>query len=266
MKKFDIRKPLIVLLTIALILGGVFIVRNVVSGSSVDTKEGRQYIKAQEGLEVDELVEKLGGNTAVDISSIDVEDTDTLFQQFQDYVFYGDSRVLHFANYGFLPTTRLYAENGYAFQDVKDWDYKLRATNPSVIYLAYGSNDINRSIYTGNNATEYKKVVIAAIEHIQEICPEAQLYVLGMIPPNALGQSQLTQFKMYKSLNVVYQEVCDEMENCTYIDDEVLGEDGMADIYTDDGFHFVKEFYPVWAKYILEHSEVPVKEMTEDEE
>ncbi|MDO4465637.1 MAG: SGNH/GDSL hydrolase family protein [Bacillota bacterium] len=263
MKKIDLRKPLIVLLAVVLVFMSVFIVKNIPFSKSVDLTKGRQYIKAQEKLSVEEIEDAINERKSGEFGAMDLENPETIFNQFQDYAFYGDSRVLHFASYGFLPTTRLFAENGYAFQDVKDWDYRLRSIKPSVIYLAYGSNDINRNIYTGNNAKAYKEVVMNAIEHIQEICPEAQLYVLGMIPPNALGQSQLTQFKMYKSLNLIYQEVCEEMDNCTYIDDEVLGEDGMADIFTDDGFHFVKEFYPIWAKYILEHSQMPTKQVEE---
>lgn len=263
MKRIDLRKPLIFILIVLIGISVVFVAKNLGSGRRVSLKEGRQYIKAQEELAVDDLEDSIKSKKTEEKGSLDLENADDIFAKFDDYVFYGDSRTLHFVSYGFLPANRVFAENGYAFQDVKDWDARLRGLKPSVIYLCYGSNDINREIFTGNNAVQYKEVVVASVKHIQEICPDAQLYILGMIPPNSLGQSQLNQFKMYRSLNVVYQQVCDEMENCTYIDDEVLGENGEADIFTDDGFHFVKEFYPVWAEYIYTHSNAPVKKSEE---
>ena len=58
-----------------------------------------------------------------------------IFSQFNDYVFYGDSRVLHFVSYGYLEPTRVLANNGYSFQNVSDWDSSLRALNPKNIYF-----------------------------------------------------------------------------------------------------------------------------------
>ncbi|MBQ0066515.1 MAG: hypothetical protein KBT48_12195 [Firmicutes bacterium] len=253
MKKFDFRKPLIFVLLVALIAVGVIVFGMLGDHKTLDLSEGREYIKNQESLEVSTLENSIKEKRADEREDVVIDGDGDIFSKFEDYVFYGDSRVLHFVSYGYLEPTRVLANNGYSFQNVSDWDSSLRALNPKNIYLAFGSNEINQNIYYGNDK-QYKKIVIKAIKHIQSIAPDAHLYVLGMIPPNSLGQSQMKQFKLYKNINKVYQEVCEEMDNVTYIDDEVLGQDGEADIYTLDGFHFVSDFYPTWAEYILSHA------------
>ena len=240
---------------IAKIVGIVILVLLVLSFGwnilGIQSRRGVAFIKQEEKKDLSKIEKNINEIQKKEAQEAIANGKYNIYGLLGNYVFYGDSRVLHYAEYGFADESRIFAANGMTYKDVPTFDADLKSINPDNIFLAYGINDI---YYHADSGYEngFEGLMDESIQHIIDICPNAHIYVLGVITASPFGWAYLKLEDTTPEYNEIQKKVCDKYDQVTYIDDEVLSEDGSADIYASDGYHFIKDFYPVWTDYIAQ--------------
>lgn len=214
--------------------------------------DGIAYIQSEESKKPDDIVSALKDKKneetqrAIDEGKIDV------FAKFQDYVLIGDSRVLGFSQYGFLPESRVYAKTGSRVTDIDEYIESLKALQPSNVYISFGANDIVSQL--DNLEGGYDGVVEAEINKILEVCPNATIYVNGIVPFGQTAIDDQPVLADYTKYNEKLKSMC-KKNKWNYIDNDSIVDDGNADVYQGDGIHFINEFYNTWAMNMTKDDE-----------
>ncbi len=236
MKKYG--KYIGVVLVLVLILYFIF-------GRKVSTEQGIEYIKKQEALTVEEVqksLKKQDKKEKIDLlNSGDV----SAFSLFSDYVFYGDSRVVGFASYGFLDANRIFASTGDSVTFMSNWNDTLTSLKPSYIIISYGANDV----VAGFSVEEYQSMVVTSIQEVEQLCPNAEIYVNSILPVSAGAIEENPAWNNIGSYNAMLKQVCKD-NKWNYVDNDSLVSGNDA-FYEPDGIHFVSSFYEIWADNIV---------------
>lgn len=215
-----------------------------------DSEQGEVYIKNQETRELKDVESKISLIKEKERKdAISNGDFDP-FSLLGDFVFYGDSRVLHYNSYGYIDSTRIFAAMGETIENVPQYNDRLKEMNPKNVFMSYGVNDMCWDL--GNDVEGgYGQLWKNAIENIHKIVPNANIYICGLIPVTDAAKVNYEIPDNFDEVNSILKKVANDYSYTRYIDDVSLGENGMADIYTEDGFHFKSEFYPVWTQCIV---------------
>lgn len=245
--------------------------------SALSADEGAAYIRAQEAMDPEEINETLRAIRQTELEAIraqreaeleamreqqaeqieamqaqrlsDMMDgTENVWSMFEDYVFIGDSRVLGFSYYGFLPENRVLAELGATILGVSDKLWQIRQLDPSYIYLSFGANDLVSYIWpTGPEyAARYKQ----AVELLQSEFPYATV-VVNSIP--AIRESSLHTQEIYyrvPEFNEALRQMCEET-GAVFVDNDAVAA-AHTELYAGDGIHFDPGFYRYWAATMME--------------
>ena len=174
-----------------------------------------------------------------------------IFSMFDDYKFLGDSRVMGFSVYGYLSDSDVLANSGNTILNITDWLDVLEQTQPSSIYFSYGVNDMGLNL--GQSDGGYGKAYEAQIQEVKKVCPNANIFVLAIIPPSAQALQKNPKWSVYESYNEQMFDMCKE-NGWTYINCASLVHDQENNIYQQDGIHFLNDFYKTWANLIIEKS------------
>lgn len=207
-------------------------------------EDGIAYIKSEERKKTDDIATALKDKKneetqkAIDEGKIDV------FAKFQDYVLIGDSRVLGFSQYGFLPENRVYAKTGSRVTDIDEYIESLKSLQPNNVYISFGANDIVSQL--DNLEGGYDGVTEAEINKILEVCPNATIYVNGIVPFGQAAIDDQAVLADYTKYNEKLESMC-KKNKWNYIDNDSIVDDGNADVYQSDGIHFINDFYKTWA-------------------
>lgn len=210
---------------------------------------GIEYVKKMEKEKVETVAKKLHEKRVDELmDAIDKGRLDT-FAMFDDYAFFGDSRTMGFSTYGFLPSSTILAGSGHTILNIPNWIETIKNLQPSTLYFSYGVNDMGLKIdsYEGG----YKGVYEEKVKSILEVCPDAEVFIISIIQPSTETLEDNPSWREYKNYNKQIKEMCKE-NNWHYIDCTSLAKDGKADIYQSDGIHYLRDFYEVWAKKIIE--------------
>lgn len=212
--------------------------------------EGVKYIQSQEKRDLTNVSAEVSKDRAKERKKAIREGKLDAYALLDDFVFYGDSRVLHYNSYGFIDAEHIFADNGETFADVPKYNDRLKEKNPKTVLIAYGVNDI---YYQAGKDVEggYPQLVRNSLEDIHKIVPKATIYVCGMIPISPYGLQRLNMTENSGEFNATLKSIVDEYDYVKYIDDETLSVDGLADIYAADGYHFQSNFYEEWTQYIV---------------
>lgn len=213
-------------------------------------EQGENYIKGQETREMNDIESKISEIKEEERNlAISDEDLDP-FSLLGDFVFYGDSRVLHYTSYGYIDASRIFAAMGETIENVPQYNDRLKKMKPKNVFMAYGVNDMCWQL--GHDVEGgYGQLWKDAIENIHEIVPDATIYVCGLIPVTDAAKVNYEIPDNFDEVNAILKKVAGEYKYTRYIDNASLGENGLADIYTEDGFHFKSEFYPIWTQSIV---------------
>lgn len=187
---------------------------------------------------------------------------------FADAVFIGDSRTVGMFEYGGLEeTATFYASKGLTIY--KLFDAKIVSTENkkkkitieealaerqfSKIYLMVGINEMG----TGTVDTflaKYKE----AVEHLQELQPNAIIYIQGIIKVTSERSSEgdyITN-EGIEARNQGLEQLADG-EKVYYLDVNPLICDetgGMVESYTHDGVHLKAQYIPIWKDFLKSHA------------
>ena len=236
---------LIGILCIVMICTFVFFLHH----TNKEVQAGQAYVVAQEKKSTSALKPTLEKKRQAEMSQAMAEGKLNVFSMFDDYVFFGDSRVMGFETYGYLDANRVLGDSGGTIKRVDDHLNEIKSLKPTRVYLSYGMNDMGLKIndeqggYAGVYETEVKKILA--------IVPNAKIYVCSIIPcsPEALQKS--SSWGQVGTYNQQLKAMC-KKNKWTYINCTKLADNGNADIYQSDGIHFLTSFYPVWAQTIID--------------
>ena len=167
---------------------------------------------------------------------------------FDDAVLVGDSRVVGFSMYGFLPERRVFAENGATVVSADGRIDGIRPLDPAVIYIAFGTNDLHSHVWPEPEdwAARFRETIL----RYREEFPDAVLVISSL--PAILEPSKSTDpmYDRVPAFNEALKGLCAET-GCLFADcDFVVEEHG--NLYAADGIHFAKELYPYWAAALIE--------------
>lgn len=242
-RKINIKVILVGVVVIALVIGIVLFRKN-------NTLAGADYIAKQGKLSTEDVSQVLVSKKRDEQQAAVNEGRLDVFFLLNDYVIYGDSRVMGFYIFDFLDQSRCFADSGNTLLDVDMWNESLASMMPSNVIISYGINDLGLDL---NSEVEggYEQLAKDKMNTILSIVPKAKIYLCGIIPvaPYALPEQPL--WGNYEMYNEMLQSACSAVEQCTYVDDEVLADGGNAPIYSEAGVHYTRSFYPVWTQYIL---------------
>ncbi len=169
---------------------------------------------------------------------------------FKDAVIMGDSRVYGFKSYGFLPENQVLAEAGYTINNITEYLDTIAATQPKVIYLSYGVNDMGLDIGRDEGDNGYQAVYERNIQALLEKSPHSKIVVNSIIDPTPAAIAQAPRWDKVDDFNRQIKEMC-ERNGWIYVDNSSLSDNGNAPIYAPDGIHFLSTFYETWAKNML---------------
>ena len=177
-----------------------------------------------------------------------MDGTEDVWAYFSDAVLIGDSRVVGFSYYGFLPEAQVLAELGATILGVEGKLSAIRARDPAYIFLSFGANDLVS--YLWPTGPEYAARYSQLVELLEAEFPEAVI-VVNSIP--AIRESSLHTQSIYYQVpefNESLRQMCAET-GAVFVDNDAVAE-AHTDLYAGDGIHFAPGFYPYWAATMIE--------------
>lgn len=214
------------------------------------TEKGVAYLEKQEQLKVEDIQSTLQKKKqaerkqAIENGELDV------FSLIDDYVFYGDSRVMGYNVYGFLDPNRVFAASGNTLASIPDWDGQLQSLNPSYVFISYGVNDMGHNLDGIEGG--YDGLAKTQMNHILDLVPNAKIYLCSIIPCSPEALSKNAEWGNVSTYNAKLEKACAAIENCTYVDVTGLADGGNAPIYSGDGIHLTSSFYSTWLNAIVD--------------
>lgn len=161
---------------------------------------------------------------------------------FANDLFIGDSIFTGLENYGFFPSSNVYAEIGLNPETAHTKEYggytsvtKAKELNPKRIFIMLGTNGLS---YMGNTyMADQMKILVS---ELKEACPDSYIYVVS-IPPvtkahEAEGNETMSMVKGYNTLlkkmaedtGVVYLDLCSQLQDNTgYFSSKYAEADGL---------------------------------------
>lgn len=189
-------------------------------------------------------------------------------EYFSDAVFIGDSRTVGMFEYGGLEDiSTFYASTGLTVYKIFDAaivsvpgqkkkitvEEALQNNSFAKIYLMIGINEMGTG--TVETFTEkYREVV----EHLQELQPEAIIYIQGIIKVTTerSDQGDYINNEGIEARNRELEKLADN-RRIFYLDVNPLICDetgGLVDSYTFDGVHLKAKYIPIWKDYLKENA------------
>lgn len=215
-------------------------------------RRGKDYLIAQKGKDVEGIQAVIDSMQAHELRQQLEAGTVQIFDVFQDYLLLGDSRVVGFWTYGFLPPENVLADAGHTILSIEDQLPEIQKRQPGNIIISYGVNDMGLEI--GKNEGGYDAVFEPLVRKILEASPKSQIYICSIIPATPQARERTPRWDQTEAFNSKIKAMCERSE-WTYIDTASLSRDGTAEIYQEDGIHFLEGFYVQWAFRIYEAME-----------
>lgn len=166
----------------------------------------------------------------------------------ENYVLIGDSRIVGFSLYGYLPEERVLAEYGASIPYVRTRTEDFSALSPDTVILAFGINDMLTGIW--NTPKAYADQVLTDIGRLRERVPDADYYVCSILPALSPALEENPVWNQVPAYNEALRTMCRE-EGFFFIDAGALVME-RQDLYAADGLHLDAAFYPLWGRVMQE--------------
>lgn len=169
-------------------------------------------------------------------------------QVFAGSVILGDSITESIVEYGYLDTDVVVSKRGLNVGAADDQIATAIGLNPSHIFMAFGSNDLE--LY-GSNTSEFISTYKTQIQKIQDALPDVPVYINCILPITDNAIAETPDLAYYPQYNEGLQNLCNEM-GCTYIDNASIVEDSSENLYEPDGEHVIQDYYPKWLTHMAQ--------------
>lgn len=253
-KKKEYSKFALRLLVMAVATGGMFFLIGMLKGNRTDevfqnnVKRVRQLadvrveeVEAQiKALDQEETVEE-----PVVVSSGTVRSVVDIKRAFRDCVMIGDSIAEGTLDYRILDSDMVVYERGISIPQSTSLLDRAAGLNPKAVFLVFGLNDLQWFPGDpGSFADAYRKQIL----YLRSMLPNAAIYINSVFPAKSDVAAKDPLLAYYPQFNESLKAVCQEL-NVIFVDTTFLLE-GKDELYSGDGQHPIKSFYPVWLSYL----------------
>ena len=193
---------------------------------------------------------------------------EAVWSSLRNYVFLGDSRVMGFTVYNFLPEERILAQAGDTINGITENLDAVRALSPDYIFVSYGINDIGIGFWP--TAEEYAEAFGDRLDSLQQAVPDAQIYVNSILPASKDAVAMYPIWGGLPEYSEAVRRMCQD-KGISFIDNASIVEEH-EDLYEGDGVHLQPEFYRYWAEnqllgiYDRKHGKLTFPEPEEEPE
>ena len=169
------------------------------------------------------------------------------FTILQDVVILGDSRVMGYSLFGFLPEEQVLSGNGHKIFHIPDWYDTLKAKQPQYVFLCYGVNDC--AIQYWSSPEEHSAEYMEYIRELKQMLPNSTIVVSSILPVEDFTFADYPTWEDLPEWNATIKATCKEegvlFADCDYLYDEY------SSYWIEDGFHFDAEVYPHWISRLI---------------
>ena len=156
----------------------------------------------------------------------------------------GNSTAEGLSAYGVLDPSSVIWTRGQTIQHMKDSMSSVIPSNPSVLFLSYGANDL---LSWNGNVDGYINAYSNAIDYIYSVLPNTRICVNSILPVSDQAKSSNSAYNYQEEFNTRLKELCNS-KNVTFIDNSsVLNNSPDGRIYESDGVHPRPFYYKQWA-------------------
>lgn len=174
-------------------------------------------------------------------------DAEKVWSAFQDYVLLGDSRGVGFDYYGFLDDLRVMADAGNTILQIEEHMEEIVALQPRYVYICYGINDVGLGIWSPD---EYAEAFMGYVAELKSRLPEVTVVISSILPAYDPAFEQNSAWYDIPTFNEKVAAACEE-NGIAYSNNDALAA-AYPELYQPDGIHLMPEFYPYWAKNLIE--------------
>ena len=244
MKRRTQRNILLGICVLAVIFLIVLLIRGIgrLTAGHADTSEGIGYIKNAEDEDITVIEEK--------ISRLEEQDGEaggerSLKERFSQAVVLGDAAALGFSEYNILNASSVAEEAGAHLDQADSLIQKTKELSPQIIFVSLGSSDVND---TNGDTARFTELYEDFLETLQTEIPDAHIFVNSVFPVQEKAYEENPAFEQIGEYNAALEQLCDSRQ-VGYIDNTGIVED---QYYEEDGIHFNRSFFPVWAENMAE--------------
>ncbi len=168
-------------------------------------------------------------------------------QTFQNTAILGDSITESIWEYGFLDQDVVISQRGISVVSADDLIQTAINMYPSVIFMSFGSNDLE--IYQAD-VNGFIESYREQIHKLKQALPGVPIYINCILPLTEGAIAETPALVYYPFYNTALQEMCVQ-EGLGYLDETFLVT-AIPSLYEPDGQHVVVAYYPLWLTYMAE--------------
>lgn len=175
-------------------------------------------------------------------------------QKFENTMFLGDSLTEPLIYFDFITPSNVIAKKGYNLVQVNNnKNMKLvENQNPENIILFFGLNDVN----VVPNIDEFINRYDRLVKNIKAHSKESKIFIINITVVTEKTQARYKGYRheRIKGINKLLEEYANKNTNGFIdVDPIILAH---KELYTDDGIHLKKPFYPMFLDKIYESIEI----------
>lgn len=201
------------------------------------------------GLHVSDLSAEQSAILAMDTSE---SSADEINGWFKNAALIGDSISEAVSGYEWLDDSRVFAKIGISVSTSEEQVQAAIAAKPSVIFMAFGLNDLEGY---GSNVSAFTDAYTIKIDEIRQALPNTMIYINGVFPV-ASNASTASLFASYRdTYNAALDDLCKGYQSqgdCVFFIDSSFVLQQMPELYDKDGIHPKSKFYPMWLTYLAD--------------
>lgn len=252
-EKDQVLRTAVILAVIVFVIGGIIVAVRL-SNPQKDTTKGTKILAAMDQTDVSKVNKKIKKLEEAERKAQQEADDRPASEKFADSLVIGDSITQGLSEYGVLDQENVQADRGTGVSDgdndkLAEHIAKAKEMKPSVLFLAYGMNDVGAQ---NGDAAGFVKAYKAVIKDLKKSLPDTRIYVNSVLPA---AQSAIDQNAVYAKIpefNKKLKKLC-EKENVTFIDNTELVK---QEYYASDGIHMSPAYYKEWVNHMAEVAEL----------
>lgn len=252
-EKDQVLRTAVILAVIVFVIGGIIVAVRL-SNPQKDTTKGTKILAAMDQTDVSKVNKKIKKLEEAERKAQQEADDRPASEKFADSLVIGDSITQGLSEYGVLDQANVQADRGTGVSDgdndkLAEHIAKAKEMKPSVLFLAYGMNDVGAQ---NGDVAGFVKAYKTVIKDLKKSLPDTRIYVNSVLPA---AQSAIDQNAVYAKIpefNEKLKKLC-EKENVTFIDNTELVK---QEYYASDGIHMSPAYYKEWVNHMAEVAEL----------
>ena len=232
----------VVLIVLAVVLMLVFAISKLVS-QKPSAAVSQEYLISLESGDVDAVNKEVREVHVRVNKELGLDEASEVWVELEDCVFMGDSRVVGYEAFEFVPSDRVFAFAGAHITDARDSADKVGNMRPEIIFVAYGLNDIGIGLWP--KAEDYAAETVKTIEVLQAASPGSVIVVSSVLPAVGPGLSADPNYPRIPEYNDALATALKDMKGVVYADCTNVAKEN-ENLYAADGLHLQQDMYPLW--------------------